>query len=76
MLQKIIKIGSSLAVTIPKHSLKELDFKAGDTINVSINTKKRQMIVEPESSTLNETVAWTDKFIEKYRDALISLKDK
>lgn len=40
MVQKVIKIGSSLGVTIPKKALKELNITAGDEVEISIRKKR------------------------------------
>ncbi|PJE65693.1 hypothetical protein COU91_00270 [Candidatus Saccharibacteria bacterium CG10_big_fil_rev_8_21_14_0_10_47_8] len=39
MVQKVIKIGSSLGVTIPKKELNELNIVAGDEVEISISKK-------------------------------------
>ena len=76
MSQKILKVGSSLAVTIPKKSLKELGFKAGGMVNVQVDTSKKQMVIKAASNKHDELISWTDKFIEKYKTALKELADK
>lgn len=42
MVQKVIKIGSSAGVTIPKKQLKELGIAIGDNIEMSIKPVKNQ----------------------------------
>ena len=44
MTQKIIKIGSSLGVTIPKKKLNELNLVAGDEVEISIRKKSARAI--------------------------------
>lgn len=39
MIQKVIKIGSSLGVTIPKKQISELNLMAGDEVELSISKK-------------------------------------
>ncbi len=39
MVQKVIKIGSSLGVTIPKKELSELNIMAGDEVEISIRKR-------------------------------------
>ena len=41
MIQKVIKIGSSLGVTIPKKQLKELGIAFGDNVELNIKPVKR-----------------------------------
>jgi len=44
---KIIKIGSSAAVTIPKKILKNLAIDIGDKVYVNVDGKNRRIVVEP-----------------------------
>ena len=74
MIQKAIKVGSSVAVTIPKKALKELGIKAGDSVSVSINIATKQVVMEPYAAVVDhETVVWARQFIKKYRPALEAL---
>lgn len=76
MTQKVLKVGSSAMVTIPKKSLKELGIKVGDEVRVDVDFKKRQVVVEPANKIDAELLEWTQKFIEKYRPALEALAKK
>ena len=77
MTQKILKVGSSAAVTIPKKSLEELEFKIGDRVNVDVDSKNRAFIVRARDVKADrELVNWTNDFIEKYRPALEALARK
>lgn len=76
MVQKVLKIGSSAAVTIPKKSLKELGLKIGDQVIVEIDRKKKVFLVRPVFSVDQELIDWTEKFIERYRPALEALAKK
>ena len=74
MIQKVIRVGSSLAVTIPKKAHKELGIKAGDDVSVSINAGTKQVVVEPCVAAIDpDTVKWGKRFIKKYRPALEAL---
>ena len=42
MLQKIIKVGNSAAVLIPKSVLTTENLKIGDTIDITINTPRKK----------------------------------
>lgn len=76
MTQKLLKVGSSAAVTIPKKSLKELGLKIGDEVRVSVDTKEKSVIIEPAKKVSKEVLSWTDSFIKRYRPALKALADK
>ncbi|MBI2587982.1 AbrB/MazE/SpoVT family DNA-binding domain-containing protein [Candidatus Azambacteria bacterium] len=76
MTQKVLKVGSSAAVTIPKKSLEELGLRVGDRVRVEIDAKRRAVVVEPITRVDRELLAWTKKFIERYRPALEALAKK
>jgi len=73
MLQKVLKVGSSAAVTIPKRSLEELGLSVGDRVRVAVDPRARRISVEVPAVVDAELVAWTKRFIEKYRPALEAL---
>ena len=78
MIQKVLKVGSSIAVTIPKYVAEQLGFKAGDDIQITSDIDRRSMTIEPviRQAHDGEVIAWSKGFIEKYKEALIALKDK
>ena len=76
MTQKLLKVGSSAAVTIPKKSLKELGLKIGDEVRVDINVTQRVVMIEPAKEVNSEIIEWTDRFIKKYKPALDALSRK
>ncbi len=76
MAQKILKVGSSAAVTIPKASLEELGLKVGDRVNVEVDKNKKIVSIQPitKLSAQDERVAkLTLRFIERYRKDLEEL---
>ena len=76
MAQKVIKIGKSTGITIPKEILEEMRLKAGDQISVEYDKKKRSLHIKPNIEVDQELLDWTDKFIEEYRPALEALARK
>ena len=79
MSQKVIKVGDSAAVIIPKKSLKELGIKLGDTVSVEINHKEKSFSVKPmvKINKRQERIAeLTLNFINRYRKDLESLAHK
>ncbi len=76
MIQKLLKVGSSAAVTIPKKSLRELGLKIGDEVSVAVDTKKGKVIIESTRKVRPSIIEWTDSFIAKYRLALEALAKK
>ncbi len=76
MTQKLLKVGSSAAVTIPKKSLKELGLKIGDEVRVNVNTSEKTVLIEPVQKVSRELITWTDSFIKRYRPALRALARK
>lgn len=76
MAQKVLKVGDSAAVTIPKKSLEELGLKIGDQVTIQIDKQKRVVIISPILRVDKELIAWTEKFIARYRPALEALAKK
>ncbi|MEK7129032.1 MAG: AbrB/MazE/SpoVT family DNA-binding domain-containing protein [Patescibacteria group bacterium] len=77
MTQKVLKVGSSAAVTIPKKSLAELGLKIGDSVTLSINRAQKRVTIEPFVVTVDKELSqWTKRFIEQYRPALEALAKK
>ena len=76
MTQKVLKVGKSAAVTLPKKSLEELGLKIGDSVNVDIDERARAFVVKPLVKVDRELIDWTDQFISKYRSALEALAKK
>ena len=73
MTQKLLKVGSSVAVTIPKKSFKELGLKIGDEVRVFVDPEKKTVRIESAKRISRELLDWTDHFIAKYRPALRAL---
>ncbi|OGY26571.1 MAG: hypothetical protein A2Z42_04825 [Candidatus Woykebacteria bacterium RBG_19FT_COMBO_43_10] len=67
MRQKIIKVGNSAAVTIPKKVLEENGFKIGDFVEVEI------FPVGSKYPERLEFIKQIDKIIKNYRPALEEL---
>lgn len=79
MTQKLLKVGSSAAVTIPKKSLKELGLKIGDEVRVAVDVKEKMVIIEPAnqlSKADNKIAKLTLDFINRYRKDLEALARK
>ena len=82
MAQKIIRIGKSAGVTIPKKELDRLGLKPGDEVMVEYDKDKDGYVVTPltrpegKADVDTELIEWTDRFIEDYRSALEALADK
>lgn len=84
MLQKVLKVGNSIAVTIPKPYSVKLKLSAGSQVNVNLNDEDKTMIIDPNPKTPKkgsdklspEFMAWADSFIEENRDLLKALANK
>lgn len=76
MTQKVLKVGSSAAVTIPARSLRELGLKIGDEVHVEVDRHAGSVRIAPAFKVSGELLDWTNAFIEKYRSALKELADK
>lgn len=78
MTQKVLRVGSSAAVTIPKASLADLGLKIGDRVSVEVDTEERAVRIRPAvvGAVDKETLRWTKRFIARYRPALEALAKK
>ena len=79
MTQKVLKVGSSAAVTISKDSLRELGLKIGDEVKVEVDKRKKVVSIQRSNrlSKGDERVAkLTLDFINRYRKDLEALARK
>ena len=78
MTQKVLQVGSSAGVIIPKKTLGELGLRIGDQVNLEAHIRQKKLVIEPVLKTTvdKELLNWTRKFIEKYRPALEALARK
>lgn len=77
MTQKVLKVGSSAAATLPKDFLKRMGVKVGSIIEVGFNEKLNEISIRPaKKSADSEVLNWTKKFIKHYRPALKELAGK
>lgn len=78
MIQKIIKVGNSAAVTIPKEFLQEARLKIGDELDVETNGNLRMLLAKPKGHNTNSSLTpefknWLDNFIKEYKPVLEEL---
>ncbi len=80
MLQKVIKVGNSLAITIPKAFLTKHNIKAGD--NLVVHSQENQPVISmfaskqaAEEYVSGEFVSAVDKFTQKNLPLLKKLAD-
>lgn len=77
MSQKVIVVGNSLAVTIPKESAKKLGLRGGSRVEVHVDERRNMLSFRPADSAVSrELFDWSKKFIDAYRPALKALADK
>lgn len=77
MIQKILKVGTSAAVTLPKHSLEELGFRVGDRVQVDV--RGGAVVIRPTQKSSDHDKKITEltlNFIERYRKDLEVLARK
>jgi antitoxin component of MazEF toxin-antitoxin module len=65
---KIIKIGGSLGITLPKKYLEAAELKKGDRIILEMNTEYQTLFMKPPKQTYNpfmtpEFFKWVKKYI-------------
>lgn len=78
MTRKVIKVGSSAAVTIPKALLKKLGLSIGDSVELEGDTKG--VMVRPAHEELQNIdpnlITWAKSFNTRYSAALKELAKK
>ena len=80
MLQKVIKVGNSVAITLPKDFLNNAGIKAGDRVHVDVDKSTDVMVVSSKENPfmgISPDIAhWTVKFIMNNLQALEELAKK
>lgn len=81
MLQKIIKVGNSFAITIPKEFMKDKKWKAGESVYVDKSPDGSGIMVQKEQRSSQNVLTpafknWLDAFNKKYKPALTELAKK
>lgn len=77
MLQKIIKVGTSGAVTIPASVMKKFRLSYGGTVETTVDDGA--FIIRPnkeKASRMNKVARMTTDFVERYRKDLETLAKK
>lgn len=83
MEQTVIKVGNSLAVTLPASFVKEKKLKAGQKVIVRQDLEVDALVVAEPNSPIKkssgitpEFMDWLEKFNNKYKSALVELAKK
>ena len=77
-MQKIIKVGNSAALTLPRDFLVEAGLRIGDEMAVETNAKMKMFLAKPKEQAAQKTLTpefknWLDDFIKEYRPVLKKL---
>jgi putative addiction module antidote len=75
MAQKIIKIGTSLGITLSKDLLERTGLTVGDSVDIETQ-KDGTLKIVPVSTTASETAQWATRFVQKHIKAFKELADK
>ena len=74
MTNKVLKVGDSAAVTIPKHVLKEMGIQIGDKVTVTFHPESNEVVLKPVKVShplVSDRVArLTTRFMDHYRETL------
>ncbi len=81
MKQKIIKIGNSVGIILPKQIQEELGIKLGDNVAIEYNAQEKTATLGTGKSSRTapltpEFYDWLNKFNAKYKTALTELAKK
>ena len=72
MTQKVIKIGTSMGVTIPKRTVEEFNLKSGDEVEVTFKPVRNAAVSDEQSRIARLTL----RFIDTYRKDLEALANE
>jgi len=77
MIYKLVKIGNSVGVTIPKKLLKIMKLKQGEEVFMEPNLETRTIVIKPievaEDQVNAKVIEGMKKFTKKYPKALKNL---
>ena len=78
MIQKIIKVGNSAAVTIPQEFLKKRGWRIGEKVDVDSDVEMGAMVIRDRESTYSSTITpefkeWLASFTKRNRQLLEEL---
>jgi len=78
MIQNIIQVGNSLAITLPAQFVKKAGYKAGDKIIVEHDAERKMAVIMPRkmegrSHLTPEFYEWLDRTSKRYEKAIIEL---
>lgn len=83
MEQTVIKVGNSLAVTLPANFVREKKLKAGQKVIVRQDLEVDALVVASLGSSVKKSsgitpdfLVWLEKFNNKYKSALTELAKK
>lgn len=80
MVQKIIQVGNSLAITIPSGFVKEVGLQAGQTIRVDQDRDEQILTVQPVQQAVShvdkEVYAVAENLLKRYLPAFKELAKK
>ena len=80
MQQKIIKVGNSLAITIPSSFVKERKIKAGQKMFVHVDSDRDMIFIRSTKRGISgitpEFKLWLEKFINSYAHTLKELANR
>ncbi|OGY97815.1 MAG: hypothetical protein A2855_02965 [Candidatus Liptonbacteria bacterium RIFCSPHIGHO2_01_FULL_57_28] len=78
MTQKVIKVGSSDAMVIPKDYMREMKLKTGNRIHISMDKDTGTLLVSKAENSSKDSVRTAElvmRFINRYRKDLEKLRD-
>ena len=81
MIQKIIKVGNSAAITIPKEFLEKSGLEIGDDMIIETNIQRQMVLAKPKNqdkklSLSPEFFEWLNKISVEYEETIKELARK
>lgn len=81
MFQKILKVGNSLAITIPKSFIDKTGFKAGDEVFLQQEPSSKSLVITTRDRAQKmklspDLFSWLNEVEQKYSDVIKDLAKK
>ncbi len=75
MTQKVLKVGTSAGLSIPKEAMRDLKLRIGEHMTSHWDARTGTLSFRRAGKPVvdKETVEWTERFVERYKPALKAL---
>ena len=79
MKRKIVRVGASLCILLPKDVIKSMDWDFGDEIDLILDEENEKVVLRNPREELKKKQTYIedfDSFLEEYQDVLLQIDPK